>query len=116
MRSDAELGISDAVSQANEAMSQIAKLNQQLAGSSLNDSAAATMQDQRDNYINQLSQLMDIKVITGDHNQVSVYTNSGVQLVGTQAAHAWLRCARHRWRRMRCGPPIRQNVASARLR
>ncbi len=86
LRGGAELSISDAVSQANEAMSQIAKLNQQLSGSSLNDSAAATMQDQRDNYINQLSQLMDIKVINGDHNQVSVYTNSGVQLVGTQAA------------------------------
>lgn len=87
LRGDAELGISDAVSQANEAMSQIAKLNQALAGSTLNDSAAANMQDQRDNYINQLSQLMDIKVIAGDHNQVSVYTNSGVQLVGIQAAH-----------------------------
>lgn len=86
LRGDAELGISDAVTQANEAMSQIAKLNQQLSGSSLNDSATATMQDQRDNYINQLSQLMDIRVIQGDHNQVSVYTNSGVQLVGTQAA------------------------------
>lgn len=86
LRGDAELGISDAVSQANEAMSQIAKLNQQLASSSLSDSAAASMQDQRDNYINQLSQLMDIRVISGDYNQVSVYTNSGIQLVGIQAA------------------------------
>ncbi|HZL32310.1 MAG TPA: flagellar hook-associated protein FlgK [Pseudolabrys sp.] len=87
LRGDAELGLSDAVSQANEAMSQIAKLNQQLAGSTLNDSATATMEDQRDNYIGQLSQLMDVKVIAGDHNQVSVYTNSGIQLVGNQAAH-----------------------------
>lgn len=87
LRGNAELGISDAVSQANEAMTQIAKLNRALAGSSLNDAATASMQDQRDNYINQLSQLMDINVISGDHNQISVYTNSGVQLVGTQAAH-----------------------------
>jgi flagellar hook-associated protein 1 FlgK len=44
------------------------------------------MLDERDNYINQLSQLMDINVIPGDHNQLTVYTNSGVQLVGTQAS------------------------------
>lgn len=86
LRGDAELSISDAVSQANEAMSQIAKLNSQLAGSTANDSATATMLDQRDNYINQLSQLMDINVIPGDHNQLAVYTNSGVQLVGTKAS------------------------------
>ncbi len=87
LRGDAELSIADAVAQANEAMSQIAKLNKQLSGSSLNDAAAASMADQRDNYINQLSQLMDINVIAGDHNQIAVYTNSGVQLVGIQASH-----------------------------
>jgi flagellar hook-associated protein 1 FlgK len=86
LRSDAEMGLSDAVSQANEAMSQIASLNSKLSNSSDNDAATATMEDQRDNYINQLSQLMDINVIPGDHNQVQVYTNSGVQLVGTQAS------------------------------
>ena len=42
--------------------------------------------DQRDLYIDQLSQLMDINVIKGSNNQVSVFTNSGVQLVGTQAS------------------------------
>ena len=38
--------------------------------------------DQRDRYIDQLSQLMDIRVVTDDHNQVNIFTNSGVQLVG----------------------------------
>ncbi|MBI1204659.1 MAG: flagellar hook-associated protein FlgK [Rhodopseudomonas sp.] len=86
LRSDAELGLSDAVTQANNAMSQIAKLNSQLGSLTDNDSASATLQDERDNYINQLSQLMDINVIQGDHNQLSIYTNSGIQLVGTQAS------------------------------
>jgi flagellar hook-associated protein 1 len=86
LRSEAELGISDAVIKANEAMKQIAALNQKIAASSQNDSATATLEDQRDAYIDQLSQLMDINVVQGDHNQVSVFTNSGVQLVGTQAA------------------------------
>jgi flagellar hook-associated protein 1 FlgK len=86
LRRDAELGISNAVTQANNAMSQIAALNQQIAGSSQNDSTTASLMDQRDSYIDQLSQLMDINVIKGNNNQVSVFTNSGVQLVGTQAA------------------------------
>jgi len=86
LRGDAELGIADAVSKANEAMSQIASLNQRIAASPLNDSATATLLDQRDSYIDQLSQLMDINVVQNDNNQVAIFTNSGVQLVGTQAA------------------------------
>ncbi|MFN3658932.1 MAG: flagellar hook-associated protein FlgK [Pseudolabrys sp.] len=86
LRADAELGISDAVSRANQAMSQIALINQKIAASSSNDTSMALLLDQRDAYIDQLSQLMDINVIRGDGNQITVFTNSGVQLVGTQAA------------------------------
>jgi len=85
LRSSAELGISDAVNRANTAMSQIAALNQQIAASTPGDSATATLQDQRDFYIDQLSQLMDINVVPGDNGQVTVFTNSGIQLVGTNA-------------------------------
>ena len=86
LRGDAELGIADAVAKANQAMSQIASLNQRIAASGLNDSATATMMDQRDSYIDQLSQLMDINIIKTNDNQVSIFTNSGVQLVGTKAS------------------------------
>ncbi len=86
LRGDAELGISNAVTQANNAMSQIASLNQKILGMSQADSETATLMDQRDLYIDQLSQLMDINVIKGSNNQVSVFTNSGVQLVGNQAS------------------------------
>jgi flagellar hook-associated protein 1 FlgK len=86
LRSNAELGISSAVTQANEAMSQIALLNQKIAASSASDSAGATLMDQRDAYVDQLSKLMDINVIKGDNNQVTIFTNSGVQLVGTKAS------------------------------
>jgi flagellar hook-associated protein 1 FlgK len=86
LRSDAELGIGDAVSRANYAMSQIASINQKLVGTSGSDSETVTLLDQRDTYIDQLSQLMDINVIQGDHNQVAIHTTSGIQLVGSQAA------------------------------
>ena len=86
LRSDAELGMSDAVTRANYAMNQIANINRQLAANTSADATAATLLDQRDAYIDELSQLMDIRVINTDHNQVNIFTNSGIQLVGTQAA------------------------------
>lgn len=86
LRSDAELGLSDAVNQANGAMRQIAAINRQLGLTNAQDATTATLQDQRDYYIDQLSQLMDIKVVATDHNQVNVFTRSGAQLVGDRAS------------------------------
>ena len=86
MRSDAELGLSDSVQRANNAMQQIASINRQLALNTRPDAAAASLLDQRDAYIDELSQLMDIRVVAGDLNQINVFTNSGAQLVGTEAA------------------------------
>lgn len=82
LRNSAELGLTNAVSVANNALSQIASINRQLQGSSGQDASTAAMLDQRDQYITQLSQLMDVRVVPGNGDQVSVYTMSGVQLVG----------------------------------
>ena len=86
LRANAELGIADAVNKANEAMTQIASLNGQIAAGTPGDAATEALQDQRDSYIDQLSQLMDINVQQGDRGQVSIFTSSGTQLVGAQAA------------------------------
>jgi flagellar hook-associated protein 1 FlgK len=86
LRGDAEAGLAQSVTTANDAMSRIAQINQQLANASPNDAATANLFDQRDKYVGQLAKLMDINVIPGDHNQISVFTNSGLQLVGVQAS------------------------------
>ena len=86
LRSQAEQGLSDDVTQANNCLQQIATLNKQLAQSPRQDAATAGLLDQRDSSIDQLSKLMDIRVVKGDNNQVRVFTNSGVQLVGTEAS------------------------------
>src|SRR4029079_17573777 len=86
LRAAAESGMSDAGAAANEAMQQIANLNTQLSGKDTFTAGDAVLADQRDAYINQLSSLMDIRVVTNAQNQVSVFTNSGVQLVGADAA------------------------------
>ncbi len=86
LRTDAELGLSAAVQQANQAIAQIARLNQQLGTASPSDATTAVLLDQRDFYIDQLAELMDVRVVGGDFNQVTVFTNSGIELVGTQPA------------------------------
>jgi len=86
LRTDAELGLADAVAKANDAMQQIARINGQLGTSNNTDSTAAALLDQRDGYVNLLTQLMDVRVVENDHHQITVFTNSGIQLVGTQAS------------------------------
>lgn len=86
LRSDAELGLSDAVARANIALQQIAAINRQLSGNSAKDAASATLMDQRDAYIDELSHLMDIRVIESDNSQITIFTGSGIQLVGVDAA------------------------------
>jgi flagellar hook-associated protein 1 FlgK len=86
LRANAETGINDSISVANNALSQIASINNQLQANGQTDASTAALLDQRDQYITQLSQLMDIRTVTNNLNQVTVFTNSGVQLVGTEAA------------------------------
>jgi flagellar hook-associated protein 1 FlgK len=85
-RTDAEFGLSNTVTEANDAMQQIARINRLLGTASANGGTAASLQDERDNYIAQLSELLDIRVVPTDRNQVAVFTNSGIQLVGIQAS------------------------------
>jgi flagellar hook-associated protein 1 FlgK len=80
------LGIAGDVQQANNALQQIANINQQLQGSTATDSTTALLEDQRDQYIDQLSKLLDIRVAQGGNNQVTVFTSSGTQVAGNQAA------------------------------
>jgi flagellar hook-associated protein 1 FlgK len=86
LRTNVNQDIGNSVSQANVDMSTIATINGQLQGLSPTDPAAATLADQRDSAINDLSKLMDIKTVTNSSNEVSVFTTSGVQLVGDQLA------------------------------
>jgi flagellar hook-associated protein 1 len=90
LRGAAETGISNDVDTANTLMKQIAVINNHLQsnplGGTSTDSATAALLDQRDQYITQLSQLMDIRVTTNSANQVTVFTGSGIQLVGNEAA------------------------------
>jgi flagellar hook-associated protein 1 len=85
MREGAENGIADGVANANQIMQKIADLNGQIGSSDSHDAAMATLMDQRDAALDQLSQILDISVVQDANNQIRVYTGSGLQLVGDKA-------------------------------
>jgi flagellar hook-associated protein 1 len=86
LRSQCEQGIDDDVQQVNTDLQQIAQINQQLSDASPSDATTVSLEDSRDQTINQLAQLMDIHVVENNNNQVSVFTTSGLQLVGNTAS------------------------------
>ena len=55
LRANAEMGINDSIITANNAMAQIAFINNQLQNNGKTDAATASLLDQRDQYITQLS-------------------------------------------------------------
>jgi flagellar hook-associated protein 1 FlgK len=86
LRSQAESGIATDVQTVNGALQQIANINLQLE-SAAPDSATASLEDQRDQYISQISQLMNVRVVRNSNNQLSLFTSTGQQLVnGVQAS------------------------------
>lgn len=89
LRSNVEQDIGNSANRANTDMSQIASINTQLQGLSSSDPLAATLMDQRDNAINDLSKLADIKVTTDSSNQTNIFTTSGIQLVGAGLASSF---------------------------
>ncbi len=87
LRTEAEQGIANGVQTANNALQQIAQINLQLEGASPTDGTTATLEDQRDQDVTQLSQLMNVTVVQNPNNQISVFTGTGQQLVaGPQAS------------------------------
>jgi len=86
LRSQAEAGIAADVQTANTALQQIAQINEQLQ-TAAPDSSTATLEDQRDEDVTQLTQLMNVQVTQNSDNQISIFTSTGQQLVaGPQAS------------------------------
>jgi flagellar hook-associated protein 1 len=82
LRTNVDRDIGNSAAEVNTDLNQIAQLNQQIQGLSSTDPQAAMLMDQRDNAINDLSKLVDVKVVTDSSNQATVFTSSGTQLVG----------------------------------
>ena len=78
------------------ALQQIAQINQQLRAPRSRTARRATLEDQRDQDITQLSQLMNVRVVQNSNNQISLFTGNGQQLVaGSQASQLSFNNAGH---------------------
>ena len=86
LRSNVEQDIGTSAAQANTDLNQIASINTKLQTLNPSDPATASLLDQRDDAINDLAKLVDVKVVNTTGNQISVFTTSGYQLVGSGQA------------------------------
>lgn len=86
LRSNVEQDLSTSALAANAAMQQVANINSRLQGLSEHDPSAATLMDQRDQAINNLSKYVDVHVTIDGSNQANIYTTTGIQLVGAGLA------------------------------
>lgn len=81
LRSQAESGISDAVNRVNQLLQDISDVSNRItAASGRQDASSASLLDQRDADIMELSGLIDVRVTGTGNNQVSIFTTSGVSL------------------------------------
>ena len=85
LRSEAESGIAGGIQQVNDLLGALSKVNAKIVGSPQDD-ATASLKDQRDLILSQLSQFVDIKTSEDSRGSVSVVTGSGAQLFDGQAA------------------------------
>ncbi len=86
LRSSAEQGLSDSVTSVNNLLKDIANINSQVQSTPTLNASTASLLDQRDEDVSQLSQYMDINVMPSGTNGINVLTSSGVQLVGNTAS------------------------------
>ncbi|QEL26277.1 flagellar hook-associated protein FlgK [Bosea sp. F3-2] len=83
LRAQAENGIANAVTKVNDLLGALTKVNSRIVAAP-NDSSTATLKDQRDLILSELSQYVDIKTTEDARGSVSVVTGSGTQLFDGQ--------------------------------
>jgi flagellar hook-associated protein 1 FlgK len=81
LRNEAERGIEAGVARTNEVLKQIQAVNAKIiSGTGGNDSAS--LRDERDRLVTELSRYMDIRTSDSDSGGVNIFTSSGISLFG----------------------------------
>lgn len=86
MRQDAESGIAQAVSDANEILQEISDLNTSIQAQWQSTSGSGDLEDRRDALIYRLSELIDVNVSEGERGAMRVFTSNGDLLVDAEAS------------------------------
>jgi flagellar hook-associated protein 1 len=86
LRANAETQIADGVRQVNDALARISAASKQLQSNGQVNSNSAPLLDERDRAIQDLARLMDVRVLDQGNGNVNIFTTSGIQLFGAEAA------------------------------
>ena len=81
MRLEAERNIAAGVEQANALLQTIAQVNNQISQRQAGSMSVGDLQDKRDMAIDELSRLMDVKVVNRDDGTVTIFTSGGQLLL-----------------------------------
>jgi flagellar hook-associated protein 1 FlgK len=79
LRRQAESGIATGVQQVNDLLDSLTSVNAKIVGSP-NDSSSASLRDQRDRIVAELSQYMDIRTSEDARGSLAIITTSGTQI------------------------------------
>ncbi|MBZ0217035.1 MAG: flagellar hook-associated protein FlgK [Fimbriimonadaceae bacterium] len=85
MRTQADQALSAAVLEVNDALSQIEKITLEIRSFSANGNLPPDLLDERDRYIDRLSEMLDVRTIRRENGGVSIFTESGTLLFDGQA-------------------------------
>lgn len=77
--------VGKSVDQLNDKLLEIEKLNKEIASGKASGETVGNLEDRRDAAINEVSKLVDTRVLMDDQGRAQVYTSSGTQLVGISA-------------------------------
>jgi flagellar hook-associated protein 1 FlgK len=85
LRSDAQTEMETSVDRANDLLDQIAELNSQIQQNTAFNQTTASLEDQRDEAIKELSGILEISFFTRGDGVMVVQTNEGVELASDKA-------------------------------
>lgn len=86
LRTQADQALSASVTEVNDALAQIEKITQEIRSFSANGNLPPDLLDERDRYIDRLSEMMDVRTIRRENGGVSIFTESGTLLFDGEAA------------------------------
>ncbi|MEM8878597.1 MAG: flagellar hook-associated protein FlgK [Pseudomonadota bacterium] len=87
MRLEAERGIASGMQRVEELLQSISDINEQITTTQQAVGPPAGMLDQRDNLLEELASLVDIRVVDIDRGAVNIFTRSGVLLLSGDPAN-----------------------------
>ncbi|MEP3234157.1 MAG: flagellar hook-associated protein FlgK [Hyphomicrobiales bacterium] len=86
LRQEADLGIQQSIAQANDALAGLEEVNRRILTNGSASENSAFLEDERDQFIDQLAQLIDIEVTPTANNGVNITTTTGLTLFSSSAA------------------------------